>query len=601
MTEARDLAARLDWRQRIYRRLTDTQDADPGLALPAPANLRATSGIGHIRLDWEPVPGAAGYLIERTDADDDPQILDHGGRDVPAVPGPPFADTGLADGQDYGYRVAAVAGAEFPAWAWSDTATGRVAGGDPGVVDLAVRADTVTGHLDRVWRMVGSERLTQLLFGDDGHGNPIGEEFEQALRIAREELGVEQVRAHAILHDDNHVVRAVTGGRPDLDFSAVDELYDRLLGLGLRPVVELSFMPAALARDPGATVFTYRGIISPPRYWSQWHDLVRALAAHLVERYGLDEVAGWAFEVWNEPNLEVFWTGTRQEYLQLYTEAAAAVKSVHPRLRIGGPATAAGEWLEELAAHAERTGTALDFVSTHTYGNLPLDPNPTLRRHGLAGIPAWWTEWGAGSTHYGAIHDSVAGAPFVLSGYQEAQGRLDALAYWVISDHFEELGRPPALFHNGFGLLTVFQDPYGRVRELLETVGLTPPEQFAAKLPHLLSGGQRQRVVIARALACEPELIVADEPVSMLDVSLRAGILRLLAALRAERGLSLLYITHDLLSARVVTDQIAVLHQGRIVEQGPTAQVLRHPEDEYTVRLLDAVPNPFAAKRSGAP
>jgi ABC-type glutathione transport system ATPase component len=139
-----------------------------------------------------------------------------------------------------------------------------------------------------------------------------------------------------------------------------------------------------------------------------------------------------------------------------------------------------------------------------------------------------------------------------------------------------------------------------RVHELLGTVGLTPPEQFATKLPHQLSGGQRQRVVIARALACEPDLIVADEPVSMLDVSLRAGVLRLLTKMRADRGLSLLYITHDLLSARVVTDEILVLNGGRLVEQGPTKQVMQHPQDAYTVRLLDAVANPFATA-AGAP
>jgi peptide/nickel transport system ATP-binding protein len=172
----------------------------------------------------------------------------------------------------------------------------------------------------------------------------------------------------------------------------------------------------------------------------------------------------------------------------------------------------------------------------------------------------------------------------------------------------------------------VFQDPYGalnplhtveytvsrpcrnflglsaaatrdRVHELLETVGLTPTPQFAGKLPHQLSGGQRQRVVIARALACDPGLIVADEPVSMLDVSLRAGVLGLLAALRAQRGLSLLYITHDLLSARVVTDELLVLNQGRIVERGPTKQVMQQPQHPYTVELLDAVPTPFAASR----
>jgi ABC-type glutathione transport system ATPase component len=134
-----------------------------------------------------------------------------------------------------------------------------------------------------------------------------------------------------------------------------------------------------------------------------------------------------------------------------------------------------------------------------------------------------------------------------------------------------------------------------RARELLETVGLAPAAQFAEKLPHQLSGGQRQRVLIARALACEPQLIVADEPVSMLDVSLRAGVLSLLADLRRDRGLSLLYITHDLLSARAITEELLVLQHGQVVETGPTKRVLQHPQHSYTRQLLAAVPNPFAA------
>jgi len=130
-----------------------------------------------------------------------------------------------------------------------------------------------------------------------------------------------------------------------------------------------------------------------------------------------------------------------------------------------------------------------------------------------------------------------------------------------------------------------------QVDELLDTVGLTPVEQFAGKLPHQLSGGQRQRVVIARALAPRPALLVADEPVSMLDVSLRAGVLELLRS----TGISLLYITHDLLSARVIADRMFVLHEGRVVEHGPTVDVLRNPQDDYTRALLDALPTPFPA------
>ncbi|MFJ3379935.1 ABC transporter ATP-binding protein [Curtobacterium sp. NPDC090217] len=139
-----------------------------------------------------------------------------------------------------------------------------------------------------------------------------------------------------------------------------------------------------------------------------------------------------------------------------------------------------------------------------------------------------------------------------------------------------------------------------RVLELLETVGLTPVEQFAQKLPHQLSGGQRQRVVIARALASDPQVIIADEPVSMLDVTLRAGVLALLEDLREQWGVSLLYITHDLLSARLITDDIMVLHDGAVVERGRTADVLQNPQDSYTIDLLDAVPNPRRRLAEGA-
>jgi oligopeptide/dipeptide ABC transporter ATP-binding protein len=136
------------------------------------------------------------------------------------------------------------------------------------------------------------------------------------------------------------------------------------------------------------------------------------------------------------------------------------------------------------------------------------------------------------------------------------------------------------------------------VEALLETVGLSPASQFVDKFPHQLSGGQQQRVVVARALAPDPEIIVADEPISMLDVSIRAEILELLDSLVRERSIAMLYITHDLLSARVLADEVLVLHRGRLVESGPTLDVIRGARDAYTRSLLDAIPNPFAS-RSG--
>lgn len=133
-----------------------------------------------------------------------------------------------------------------------------------------------------------------------------------------------------------------------------------------------------------------------------------------------------------------------------------------------------------------------------------------------------------------------------------------------------------------------------RALELLHTVGLTPVERFAGKYPFEMSGGQRQRVVIARALAPQPKLIVADEPIASLDVSIRAEILELLNTLVRDHDCGILYITHDLLSARMIADQALVLSGGKLVESGRAIDVITRPRDEYTRKLLDAIPNPFA-------
>lgn len=424
--------------------------------LDAPRGLRSTEGRGQVTLEWEPVAGAAGYLVLRAEAPDGEfRPVEIGEPLVRPVPHPPFTDAGGTPGRPSWYRIAAVASVHDHDQPRSEAVAGTPRTGGDAVCRVIVDAAAPVGPLHRPWRpMIGAEHLSQLEYGEGPGERPIGEEFAEALRMAHDDLGVRAVRAHAILHDELGVYREVDG-RPVHDFDGIDRIYDRVLAIGLRPVVEISFMPRDLARDPSKTVFEYDAIVSPPRDWDRWAGLVRDLAAHLVERYGRDEVRSWGFEVWNEANLEVFWSGTREEYLRLYDVTADAIQSVDRALPVGGPASAAVGWLDEFLDHAGRSGSPLDFLSTHTYGNAPLDLRPVAERHGRPGLPIWWTEWGAHAGHFKGLHDSVWSAAYLVRGMVSAMGRIDALAYWTLSDHFEELGRPPSFLHGGFGLLSV--------------------------------------------------------------------------------------------------------------------------------------------------
>ncbi len=151
-------------------------------------------------------------------------------------------------------------------------------------------------------------------------------DWRAQLQLAHQELGFEYVRFHGLLCDDVGTL-TIQNDKPVYSFFNADSVIDFLLSIGMKPFIELSFMPEGLASGH-KTVFHYRGNVTPPTNYKDWDHFIRKLIDHWAKRYGSKEVREWYFEVWNEPNLKAFWTGTKKDYFQLYEHTAAAIKNV---------------------------------------------------------------------------------------------------------------------------------------------------------------------------------------------------------------------------------------------------------------------------------
>jgi len=321
-------------------------------------------------------------------------------------------------------------------------------------------------------------------------------DWQAHLRVCHNELGFRYVRFHGLLSDDMGTLVRTREGLID-SFLNADRIFDFLLSIGMKPFVELSFMPEALASGP-TTVFKYRGNVTPPRRYGQWAAFIKRLVSHWIDRYGIREVADWFFEVWNEPNLRAFWTGTRKDYFELYRATASAIKEVDPSLRVGGPSTARDGWIDEFIHFCETSGAAVDFVSTHHYPTdalYPADPmwNETddtetqlarsrrsiLRqwaqdtRRRARGRPLYYTEWNTSSNPRDPLHDEPYAAAFVAKTLLEISGLAEGYSFWTFSDIFEEHYFPSVPFHGGFGLMTLhgIPKPTYRAFELAHRLG----------------------------------------------------------------------------------------------------------------------------------
>ncbi|MEV4360592.1 hypothetical protein [Nonomuraea sp. NPDC049625] len=329
-----------------------------------------------------------------------------------------------------------------------------------------------SGRLSDAWRFcVGTGRFELALRRD----------YQDSLALIQREIGFRHIRGHGLLSDGVgvHQPYEYAGARHVRhSFTYVDQVIDAYLELGIRPFVELGFMPSGLASGD-QTVFWWQGNVTPPRSWREWAELVRATLAHLVDRYGLDEVRTWPIEVWNEPNLKDFWQDADQDaYHRLYEVSAHAVKEVDASLQVGGPAISPGsdEFLVRFADFVAEHSLPIDFVSRHAYTSGPAQHVPfgvhqtlapasklleqfaTPRRQlaggPLEGLPVHITEFNSSYRPDNPVHDTAFHAAYLAPVLAAGGDLVDSFSYWTFSDMFEEQGIPTSLFHGGFGLLT---------------------------------------------------------------------------------------------------------------------------------------------------
>jgi len=300
--------------------------------------------------------------------------------------------------------------------------------------------------------------------------------YRRDLKDVHDSVGMRYVRFHAILHDEVGVYDEDDAGKPVYNFTYVDQIYDGLLERGVRPFVEISFMPYKLASDPKAIhPFWYKQNVSPPKDYAKWDGLMKAFAQHLVDRYGIDEVAQWYFEVRNEPNID-FWAGVPKQatYFELYDHTARDLKAVSPLLRIGGPATSSAHWVPEFLKHVNEEHVPVDFVSSHGYADdtvedlfgtheeIPMQDRVCRaigKVHGeIAGLampelPLMWTEWNVPSYRDLGARDNWYVGPALARDISQCDGLVKMMSFWTFDDVFEEGGVKHKPFENSFGLI----------------------------------------------------------------------------------------------------------------------------------------------------
>ncbi len=403
------------------------------------------------------------------------------------------------------------------------------------------------------------------MFGSGRANLSLRAEYRDDLAKVHAATGFQYVRFHAIFHDENGVYDEDKDGNPVYNWSYVDQIYDGLLAARVKPFVEISFTPKKLASDPNAVhPFWYKQNVSPPKDYAKWDRLISAFASHLVDRYGIEEVASWYFEVWNEPNID-FWAGrpAQATYFTLYDHTARALKAVNGRIRVGGPATAQAAWVGDTIRHASENRVPLDFVSTHVYGNDVVDDvfpkaqfpaQPAVAPHQMVPaavakvheeilhspmprIPLIWSEFNATYANEQPITDSTYIGPWMADTIRQCDGLVQSMSYWDFSDVFEEQGPVKTPFYGGYGLIAEREIPKPAFLafSLLHTLGDTRLPSPAKDL--LVTRRANGTLVLAAwSLVEPPGARVADKQMTITLPGLPASARATVRRVDAEHG-----------------------------------------------------------------
>lgn len=345
-------------------------------------------------------------------------------------------------------------------------------------VEVSADLNNTDGPLNHIWsKSVGSDRAEITL----------REQWRKDVKRFNEEGGMERVRFHGILNDEMGVYGpSIQNRKKEPNWINVDRVYDGILDLGMKPIVEISFMPGYL-KSGEATFGAYKGNITPPKSYEEWNDFMKLFLNHLIDRYGIEEIRNWPFEVWNEPNLPFFWTGTMEDYFKFYAETSKTIKSVDKDIMVGGPVTSSGKWIPEFLKYCEENSLPLDFVDTHVYvgdnqeklfgkkdafklSDVIPEGAKMIRAQidatSFKGLPLWLTEWSA---------DSPA---MIVDIIKNCMNSVALMSQWAGSGDYEELGVLPFILkegNNGYGMFASggIPKPQFNTYKLLNKMGKT--------------------------------------------------------------------------------------------------------------------------------